>query len=112
MTTRRWRSIERLLSRPSSFGNETGKLANGYYEPDQGPIVLQRLQSNLQPHDRSGMNDSTNDTETDNESSAGNISEAVKVLVVGAGGLGCEILKDLALSGITDIHVIGDHSMI
>lgn len=75
-------SLLTLLSRPSPFGNETGPLACGEFEviPSPGSAT-------------------TADVPESPLSSA-------KVLVVGAGGLGCEILKNLALSGIPNVDVI------
>jgi NEDD8-activating enzyme E1 len=72
-----------LLSRPSPFGNETGPLACGEFAPQR------HLRYN-QPTSDDGIEPLC----------------SVKVLVVGAGGLGCEILKDLAMSGIRNVHVI------
>jgi ubiquitin-activating enzyme E1 C len=72
----RWtNSWQRVMSRPSPFGNETGTLPNGIFEPS--PELLSNLRRDA------------------------------NILVIGAGGLGCEILKNLALSGLTNIHVIG-----
>jgi NEDD8-activating enzyme E1 len=82
-------SLLTLLSRPSPFSNEEGTLPIGEFEPI--------------PEENVGLS-------SFNKSSVGlpktQLSDK-KVLVVGAGGLGCEILKDLAMStGITNVHVI------
>ncbi|CAJ2657446.1 unnamed protein product [Trifolium pratense] len=39
-------------------------------------------------------------------SSSSSVIKDAKVLMVGAGGIGCELLKTLALSGFADIHII------
>jgi len=82
-TTPQRGSLLTLLSRPSPFGNETGLLPIGEFEPIHKP-ELRVTTADLPP---SKLTDS-------------------KVLVVGAGGLGCELLKDLSMSGIHEVHVI------
>lgn len=37
-----------------------------------------------------------------------NLIKSSKLFVVGAGGIGCELLKDLVLAGFADIHVVGN----
>lgn len=76
-------SLLTLLSRPSPFSNETGPLACGEFEPISRPTT--------------GANTAT--------MQSGPLFDA-KVLVVGAGGLGCEILKDLAMSGVANVDVV------
>jgi ubiquitin-activating enzyme E1 C len=71
------------MSRASPFSNEFGALPIGEFEP------IAKLPPSL--------------TTSDLPASALTKS---KVLVVGAGGLGCEVLKDLAMTGISDVHVI------
>eukprot|EP00536_Pseudo-nitzschia_multiseries_P010903 jgi/Psemu1/204451/e_gw1.350.15.1 len=69
------------MSRPSPFANEEGELAIGEFEPTTIATATATA-----PHHP--------------------LLSKARVLVVGAGGLGCELLKDLAMSGITDVHVI------
>lgn len=38
--------------------------------------------------------------------------EAAKVLVVGAGGIGCELLKNLVLSGFEDVEIVSFKNVI
>ena len=77
-----------MLSRRSKFGNETGELPNGEFKCD--PMLEDR-------------NDSGNGHGHGHGSS---MLQNARVLVVGAGGLGCEILKNLAMSHIPNVHVI------
>ena len=70
-------TLTTLLSRKSAFANETGALPIGEFEPLQAPPAA-AAPGGGGLHPLSPLS-------------------TARVLVVGAGGLGCELLKDLAL---------------
>lgn len=73
---RRHWDLLRLLQRPTAFPNETSAVALGEFDPAAGADTLAFLQDECQ------------------------------VLIIGAGGLGCELLKNVVLSGFTKVHII------
>jgi ubiquitin-like 1-activating enzyme E1 B len=38
--------------------------------------------------------------------------KAARVLVVGAGGIGCELLKNLVLSGFKDVEIVSNKNIL
>ena len=77
----RFVDIRKLLCRPSPFGGETGTLKHPvqHFYPE---VLFDAGEETFE------------------------FIRASKILCIGAGGLGCEMLKDLALMGFCDIHVI------
>ncbi|KAK1929909.1 NEDD8-activating enzyme E1 catalytic subunit [Phytophthora citrophthora] len=66
----------RLLSHRTAFPAETSTVALGEFDPEAAQDTLSFLQSEC------------------------------RVLIIGAGGLGCELLKDAVLSGFTKVDII------
>mmetsp|Transcript_10200 Transcript_10200/g.22535 ORF Transcript_10200/g.22535 Transcript_10200/m.22535 type:complete len:479 (+) Transcript_10200:146-1582(+) len=92
ISSRQRGTIHTLLSRPSPFENESGTLPIGEFPPnDESP---------------SSANGSS--SSSFGESEALKSLRGSKILVVGAGGLGCEILKDLGMLGgvVSEVVVI------
>jgi ubiquitin-activating enzyme E1 C len=73
---RRHWDVYRLLHHPTPYPNEKSEIALGEFDPSKAFETLSFLQ------------------------------EECQVLIIGAGGLGCELLKNVILSGFTKIHII------
>ncbi|DAZ95243.1 TPA: hypothetical protein N0F65_002355 [Lagenidium giganteum] len=73
---RRHWDVFRLLQNGTAFPAETSAIALGEFDPSSAAETLGFLQDECQ------------------------------VLIIGAGGLGCELLKNVVLSGFTKVHII------
>lgn len=73
---RRHWDLFRLLQNETAFPNETSAIALGEFDASGAAETLAFLQDECQ------------------------------VLIIGAGGLGCELLKNVVLSGFTKVHII------
>ena len=78
----RFVDIRKILLRPSPFGGETGTLKHPLQHFYPGEYDFEPGEETFE------------------------FIQTAKILCIGAGGLGCELLKDLALMGFCDIHVI------
>jgi len=104
--------LDKLLLRPSPFGVESGSLALGEFEPGQDLKEMLAEVGREEGKGREGRRGRRDESIFLYKHGSHNfllflflLSQA-RVLVVGAGGLGCEILKNLALSGVKEIDVI------
>ncbi|KAI9915043.1 hypothetical protein PsorP6_007538 [Peronosclerospora sorghi] len=72
----RYWDLLRMLTQRTAFPNETSAVALGEFNPNAAQDILSFLQNEC------------------------------RVLIVGAGGLGCELLKDVILSGFFNVDII------
>lgn len=94
-TKGRWRDVDKLLSRPGNI------ISSGFEPSSTVSLSLSLLASKKKMFIYFFWRVIFPWQQLREE-----IGEYVRVLVVGAGGLGCELLKDLALSGFKNIDVI------
>jgi hypothetical protein len=96
----RWAQLQALLARATPFGNETGRLPNGEFEPSPEVRYQSREcgQASVGTHSESHcvlgstrLSPTAAGARSDWPKQVFARIQEAKILVVGAGGLGCEV---------------------